>query len=127
MTAGLTLDTGALIGLERRSGRTRALLQRALTHGLAIAVPAGVIAQAWRGGAGPQVPLARLLADPQVETPPLDAATARAAGMLCGARGHPDVIDASVVLCARERGHRIVTSDPGDITKLDPYATLIEL
>jgi hypothetical protein len=37
------------------------------------------------------------------------------------------VIDASVVLCARARRHRIVTSDPDDLARLDPRAVLIAL
>jgi predicted nucleic acid-binding protein len=123
--AGLTLDTGALIGLERRDGRVRALLERALTAGLDFAVPAGVVAQAWRSGTGPQVPLARLLADPAVETVALDGLTARIVGVLCGRSGHPDVVDASVVVCARERGHHVVTSDPGDLRKIDPGVSLV--
>jgi hypothetical protein len=35
------------------------------------------------------------------------------------------VIDASVVLCARSRGHRIVTSDPGDIRALGATTKII--
>ena len=34
--------------------------------------------------------------------------------------GATDVIDASVVLCARERGCVVMTSDPDDILRLDP-------
>src|SRR5262249_11720445 len=52
---------------------------------------------------------------------------AREAGQLCGIRGTADVIDASVVLAARARGHRIVTSDPEDLERLDPRADLIVL
>jgi hypothetical protein len=124
---GLTLDTGALIAIERGNEQVRALLRRALAHDLGLAVPAGVVGQAWRGGAGAQVPLARLLADPKVHTVALDGAAARAAGVLCGTAGHPDVIDASVVICARERGHSIVTSDPDDMAKLDHAAHLIKV
>jgi hypothetical protein len=44
---------------------------------------------------------------------------------LCGARGTSDVIDATVVLCARARGHRVVTSDPDDLRRLDSAIPLI--
>ncbi|MFC2361746.1 MAG: hypothetical protein ACFNME_13260 [Actinomyces dentalis] len=37
---GLTLDTGALLALERGSPRVRALLRRALEAGLPLSVPA---------------------------------------------------------------------------------------
>ena len=40
------------------------------------------------------------------------------AGQLCGVRGTHDVIDASVVLCALARRHRIVTSDPKDLARI---------
>ena len=48
MTAGLTLDAGALIAFERNDRRVVALLARALHHQLALVVPAGVIGQVWR-------------------------------------------------------------------------------
>jgi hypothetical protein len=55
----------------------------------------------------------------------LDDQRARAAGQLCGVRGTADVIDASVVLCARMHGHRIATSDPDDIRPSDPKVVII--
>ena len=67
----------------------------------------------------------RLLGSDSVEVESLDDQRAREAGQLCGARGTADVIDASVVLCARTRGHRIVTSDPEDMRVLDPAAEVI--
>jgi hypothetical protein len=44
---------------------------------------------------------------------------ARAVGLMCAAAGHDDVVDVHVVLCARQRHHAIVTSDPGDIARID--------
>lgn len=123
---GLTLDTGALIGLERGDQRVRSLLQRAVTERIPLAVPAGVIAQAWRGGPR-QARIARLLADPAVEVVLLDDPTARAVGTLIARSGHHDVIDVCVALCAAERGHVVVTSDPNDVTAVDPRLTLIPL
>ena len=64
---GLTLDTGALLALERGDSRVRALLRRALERGLPLSVPAGVVAQAWRGGPR-QARVARLLAEEQGHT-----------------------------------------------------------
>jgi len=60
-------------------------------------------------------------------TPDADARAARAAGELCGRTGTADVIDASVLLCALARGDRIVTSDPGDLRRLDPAVPVIPL
>ena len=122
--SGLTLDTGALIAIEREDRRVARLLEKARQRQLWIAIPAGALGQAWRGGAR-QVPLARFLALPEVEIEILDEMRARQAGQLCGIRGTSDVIDASVVLCAKARGHRIITSDPEDLSRLDPTAELI--
>lgn len=122
--AGLTLDTGALLALERGDPRMRQLLRRAVEHGTEIAVPAGVVAQAWRGGPR-QARVARLLGDPTVGVPALDDTTARAVGLLCGRSGHADVVDVQVVLHARERGHTVITSDPDDLRFVDPGLPLI--
>jgi hypothetical protein len=122
--AGLTLDAGALIAFERNDRRVVALLARALHHDLALVVPTGVVGQVWRDGRR-QVRLARLLATDEVEIEILDDRRAREAGQLCGVRGTADVIDASVVIGARARGDRIVTSDPVDLERLDPRANLI--
>ena len=123
---GLTLDTGALLAVERGDVRIRALLRRALEHELPIDVPAGVVAQAWRGGHR-QARLARLLGDPQVHIPPLDGPTARAVGALCGRSGHSDVVDVHLALHALEQGHSVVTSDPGDLSRVHPQLVLIEI
>ena len=123
---GLTLDTGALIAFERNDRRLVALIVRSLERAHTLAVPAGVVGQVWRDGRR-QARLARFLASIEVEVEPLDDQRARQAGQLCGVRGTSDVIDASVVLCAKARGHRIATSDPGDIRRLDPAAAVIRI
>lgn len=121
---GLTLDAGALIAFERNDRRVVALIARCLEHGLGLAVPAGVVGQVWRDGRR-QARVARLLGASEVEIEILDDQRARDAGQLCGVRHSSDVIDASIVLCARSRGHRIVTSDPDDLERLDPSVPLI--
>jgi hypothetical protein len=35
------------------------------------------------------------------------------------------VVDASVVVCARERGQRVVSGDPGDLLAIDPTLTVV--
>src|SRR5262245_29960359 len=122
--SGLTLDTGALIAFERNDRAVVALLSRALHRGYALAVPAGVVGQAWRDGRR-QARLARLLGSKEVEVEALDDQRAREAGQLCGVKAFADVIDASVILCARRRGHRIVTSDAADFRRLDPTVPVI--
>ena len=122
--SGLTLDAGALIALERADRRLNAWLQEAIAEDLEIAVPAGALAQVFRDGSR-QVRLVRLLLADNVSVPPLDAGLARRAGILCGARGAGDVVDASVVLCARARGHTVLTSDPHGLRKLDPALRIL--
>jgi hypothetical protein len=115
-----------LIGLERGDERVRSLLQRAVTAGIPLAVPAGVVAQAWRGGPR-QARIARLLADPDVHVVVLDDPTARAVGVLGARCGHDDIVDVSVALCAAERGQVVLTSDPEDVAAIDPRLALIVL
>jgi hypothetical protein len=122
--SGLTLDAGALIAFERNDRKVIALIARALAHEYTLAVPAGVVGQVWHDGSR-QARLARLLGSRDVEVEALDDRGARAAGQLCGVKGTADVIDASVVLCARTRAHAIVTSDPADIRHLDSTAHVI--
>jgi hypothetical protein len=122
--AGIVLDAGALVALDRGDKRMIALLQRALAQGRQFRVPAGVVGQVWRDGRV-QVTLARFLRSEEVTIIPLDEQLARSCGELCGAANSPDVIDASVVIIARERRDPIVTSDPSDLRRLDPAAHVI--
>ncbi len=122
--AGITLDTGALIAIERGDRRLQALLDEAAAVDAAIAVPAGVIAQAWRGSKR-QARLARFLGLSSVTAVALDEPEARAAGSLCGLARTADIVDASVVVCARERGHAVMTADQDDLRALDNQLRLI--
>ena len=122
--AGLTLDSGALIAFERNDRPMVAIVARAVQQRIPLTVPAGVVGQVWRDGRR-QARLARLLGSDIVEIEPLDDLRARAAGQLCGVKGTRDVIDASVVLCARERGQGVVTSDVDDLRRLDPALRLV--
>jgi predicted nucleic acid-binding protein len=115
---GVTLDTGALIALERGDRRMIALLREVLGARGRFRVPAGVVAQAWRDGRRQGV-LRRFLRLPQVEIRVLDEPFAMACGELATAAGVSDVIDASVVLTAREHRDPIVTSDAHDLRRLD--------
>ena len=124
--SGLTLDSGALIAFERNDRRVVGIIARALERAAGLSVPAGVVGQVWRDGSK-QARLARLLGSESVEVVPLTDAAARAAGQLCGARRTSDVIDASVVLCARARNHGVLTSDFGSLRRLDPALRLVRV
>lgn len=110
----IVYDTGVLVAADRGERTTLARHAAALRRGISPYVPAGVLAQAWRGG--PQPGLSRLLAGC---TPvALEPATARAAGSLCGRAGTSDVVDASVVVTAALLRSTVVTGDVEDITRL---------
>lgn len=121
----LILDAGALIAVERGDRATAAVIEVARQEQRAVVVPAGVVGQVWRGG-GRQVRLARLLNARDVLVDPLTDVAARAAGVLCGAAGTTDVIDASVVLAARRHGATVISSDRADLESLDPTIAIVD-
>jgi hypothetical protein len=115
-----------LIAIDSNHPRQEAALRVALEADLPITVPAGVVGQAWRNGAR-QVRLARLLGSNGVAVETLDDARARAAGQLCGTTGTKDVIDAAVVLGARARRDRVLTSDVDELRRLDAEIALVQV
>jgi len=112
--SGLTYDTGALIAAEANRRELWALHARSLQRGLRPNVPAGVLAQAWRGG--PQANLSRLLRGCRIEE--LTEQRARGAGVACASAGTSDVVDAAVVVGALARNDLVVTSDPDDLRRI---------
>jgi PIN domain len=124
--SGVVFDAGALIAFERSARAVVLIAKRLLERGEPIVVPAGIVGQVWRDGAR-QARLACLLGSRVVVIEPLDDRRARAAGQLCGLRGTRDVIDAAVVVSAREHGASIATSDPDDLRRLDATLALIEV
>lgn len=113
-TDGLTYDTGALVAAERDDRTLWSLHRAALRRGLPPTVPAGVLAEGWRGG--PQANLSRLLKGCEVED--LTKAQARAVGALAARAAHDDIVDVSVVEGAVRRNHAVITSNPGHIRKV---------
>lgn len=124
-TRGITLDAGALIALDQpsKAALMQGRLEEVRRRGGTICIPAGVIAQAWRGPR--QMRLARLIKSTDIDIPVMTPRAAQAVGMLCAVTGHSDVIDVHVALCARERNHAVVTSDPADIARVDATLPLI--
>lgn len=123
---GITLDAGALIAFERNDRTVVAIIARAQQQNIRLATPAGVVGQVWRDGKR-QARLARLLGSDLVEIESLDDKRARAAGQLCGVAGTSDIVDASVVLCARARGHAVLTSDLDDLRRLDSSLRYVQV
>jgi len=126
MTPGVTLDAGGLIALDRQDRRIIVLLARAYERGAVVTIPATALAQAIRRPER-QVHLARLIRQPTSEVVPLDRVDATNVGRLLAASRTADVCDAHVVVCARRRGQRVVTSDPADLRSLDPGIEIVEV
>lgn len=122
--SGLTYDTGALIAAERDDRLLWALHLAAIARGLPPTVPAGVLAEAWRGG--PQHRLSRLLKGCKVE--PLSEQQARVVGGLIAASGIDDTVDVTVAEGAMRRNDAIVTSNRRHIKQVaDAVGTKITI
>ena len=111
---GLTLDTGALIALERREARAAQVFAVSARNRVPITVPTVVIGQWWRGQRGP---LWRDISA-AVDLEPLDAVLARIAGDALARSGTSDIVDAVVVASAAQRGDVDYTSDVGDLRRI---------
>jgi hypothetical protein len=114
----LVLDAGALQALESRPIRLLVDLQRAHALGLPIRIPAGSLAQSWRGGPR-SAALARLLKQP-CSVVEVDDRSAREigefiAGVYRPNRSKPDIVDAHVALVTRTTRSLVWTSDPDDM------------
>jgi predicted nucleic acid-binding protein len=111
---GLTLDTGALVALERRDRRAGLLVRSTRDRGARVTVPTVAIIEWWHGQRGPA---ARLLDGFDIE--PLGRELAEIAGrarML--ARPGPSAVDAVVMASAASRGDVVATGDIEDLERL---------
>ena len=122
--AGVTVDAGGLIALDRNDRRVVVLLARAVETNSRVTIPSSALAQAIRRPEQ-QARLARLIRQPTSDVVPLDRVDAVNIGRLLAASGTSDVVDAHVVVCARRSGQRVVTSDPHDLSPLDPTLELV--
>ena len=120
------LDAGALIGLERQNVKIGALIKTASRHRLEMVVPSPVLAQVWRDGARQSL-LSKALSNPIMSEAPLNHSDAKRVGELLRASGTADVVDAHVVVLAGRIHAPVITSDPGDISKLDGDLELIRV
>jgi predicted nucleic acid-binding protein len=115
----LVYDAGALLAAEKNNRKFLVMHKTALLAGRYVFVPAPVLAQLWRGGAG-QTVLARVLKGCAVL--PTDEDVAKRAGMLLGRSGTADAVDAIVVATAVKLVATVVTSDPKDLRVLSDAA-----
>jgi predicted nucleic acid-binding protein len=107
---GVTFDTGALIGLERRSERMKAVIARIADRQLPVTIPSVVVAEWYRE----QRDARRVLAL-AVRVEPLTDALAQLAGKALRATGGSNAIDAIVMASAAQRGDAVYTSDVDDL------------
>lgn len=111
--SGLTLDTGALVALERRRQRMKQLFEQALERELTITVPADVVGEWWRG----RTDLRERILD-GVNIEPLTADLAKRAGEALAAVAGATLVDAIVMASAASRGDLVLTSDVSDLELL---------
>jgi predicted nucleic acid-binding protein len=114
--SGLTFDTGALIGLERRRQRIGQVYRTAVEDGLVVTVPSAVVAEWWRGRSDARE---TILGGVRVE--PLDETLARLAGEAMAAVIGATTVDAIVMASAARRGDIVYTSDLADLVRLRDY------
>lgn len=124
MTAGITLDAGALIAIDRDNRQMVVLLARASEAGAVLTVPATALAQAIRRPER-QVRLARLIRQPTTDVVALDRVDATSVGRVLAASRTRDIVDAHVVVCARRANQQVVTSDADDLLRLDPTLAVV--
>lgn len=112
----LTLDTGALVALERRRPRMWKVLDRA--RGLAIVpvVPADVIAEWWRGRSDIREDILE-----SVVVEPLTARLAKLAGECLARVPGATTVDAIVMASAAQRGDAVYTGDVTDLERLRAF------
>jgi predicted nucleic acid-binding protein len=110
----IVYDAGALLAAERRNPDFLALHDEVTKSRIRPIVPVVVLAQVWRGG--PQHQISRVLK--ACDILPDDQRTGRAAGVACAASGTAEVVDAIVIATAVQHQAPIVTSDPGDLTRI---------
>ena len=110
---GLTFDTGALVGLERRHARIARVYTTAVQVGVIVTVPAVVVAEWWRGRSDVRERILRGVRVEQTDTQLMK----RAGEAIAAVRG-ATVADAIVMASAARRGDVIYTSDFDDLERL---------
>ena len=120
----IVYDSGALLAAERRNPDFIGLHDELTSARIRPLVPVVVLGQVWRGG--PQHQISRVLKGCDIM--PDDERAGRAAGVACAASGTADVVDAIVIVTAVRHQAAVVTSDPGDLTRIaDSIGVKIQL
>ncbi|MEP7120432.1 MAG: PIN domain-containing protein [Byssovorax sp.] len=121
---GATFDSGALIGLQRRTRRMRAVWTSLQQRGELITVPTVVLVECW---GSPTNAVAELLALCEVEdlTEQIACEAAKARAMV---GGNVSAVDAVVMASAASRGDIVYTGDYDDLARLrDNYFRSVKI
>lgn len=113
---GITLDTGALVAIERRKQRGTQLLELAKQRLAILAAPTSVIAEWWRGRTDVRE---RILDVVTVE--PVSLVVAKAAGEALARVPGSTSVDAVVMAFAARRGDVVFTNDIDDLERLRAF------
>ena len=113
---GITLDTGALIAIERRKQTGTRLLELAKRRLAILSVPVVVVAEWWRGRTDVRE---RILDVVNVE--PLSLGVAKTAGEALAKVPRSTPVDAIVMAFAASRGDVVFTGDPDDFERLRAF------
>ncbi len=113
---GITLDTGALVAIERRKRRGTRLLELARLRLAVSSVPMPVVSERWRGRTDARE---RILEAVNVE--PLSLAVAKAAGEAMAKVPAATAVDALVMAFAAARGDVVLTEDVDDLERLRAF------
>ena len=108
-------DSGALIAIDRRDDLSLRRHQRRITEGDHIVVPAPVAARVIRDP-GRQARL--MLTLQSCDIVPFGQEDIGPVGKLLAFSGTSDVVDGLVAITAAGNGATVITSDPGDISRL---------
>lgn len=117
-----TLDTGALIGIERRHQRSVAFWRTALAVGIPLVAPTVALAEWWRGRSDAKE---EILATLSVE--PLDAVLAKMAGDAMARVKGSTLADSIVMASAARSGSVVLTSDFDDLDRLRAHFATVRV
>lgn len=112
----ITLDSGALIALERRRLRMRQIFEHAAQCDQRITVPADVVGEWWRGRNDVRDAILE-----SVDVEPLTEELAKIAGEALAAVRGATLVDAVVMASAATRGDVVYTSDVEDLQRLQKH------
>ena len=113
---GITLDTGALVAIERKKQRGTQLVELARRRLAVLSVPVPVVTEWWRGRNDVRE---RILDAVNVE--PLTLAVAKSAGEALAKVPRSTAIDAIVMAFAAARGDAVFTGDTDDLERLRAF------